>query len=52
MSLLTFLLTVLYILFVGTTNFEPVYRIISFMALGVILLGISILYSKVKSKLK
>jgi len=52
MSLLTFLLTVLYILFVGTTNFEPVYRIISFIALGVILLGISILYSKVKSKLK
>ena len=52
MSLLTFLLTVLYILFVGTTNFEPVYRIISFIALGIILLSISILYSKVKSKLK
>ncbi|MHB8929391.1 MAG: DUF2339 domain-containing protein [Melioribacteraceae bacterium] len=48
MALLTFLLTVLYILFVGTTNLDPSYRIISFMFLGMVLLVISILYAKRK----
>ncbi|MCX6169243.1 MAG: DUF2339 domain-containing protein [Ignavibacteriales bacterium] len=48
LALLTFLLTVLYILFVGTTNLDPIYRIISFMFLGSVLLVISILYSKRK----
>ncbi|MBI5731143.1 MAG: hypothetical protein HY963_08400 [Ignavibacteriales bacterium] len=48
MALLTFLLTVVYILFVGTTNLDPSYRIISFMFLGIVLLVISILYAKRK----
>ena len=48
MALLTFLLTVVYILFVGTTNLDPSYRIISFMFLGIVLLAISILYAKRK----
>jgi len=48
LALLTFLLTVAYILFVGTTNLEPSYRIISFMFLGIVLLAISILYAKRK----
>ncbi|TSA28462.1 MAG: DUF2339 domain-containing protein [Ignavibacteriales bacterium] len=48
LALLTFLLTVVYILFVGTTNLDPSYRIISFMFLGIVLLAISILYAKRK----
>ena len=48
LALLTFLLTVAYILFVGTTNLDPSYRIISFMFLGIVLLAISILYAKRK----
>ena len=50
MALLTFLITVLYMLFIGTTNLEPTYRIISFLVLGLVLLAISIIYGKVKSK--
>jgi len=48
MALLTFVLTVVYVLFVGTTNLDPSYRIISFIFLGAVLLVISILYSKRK----
>ncbi|MCX6174861.1 MAG: hypothetical protein NTZ27_08940 [Ignavibacteriales bacterium] len=48
LALLTFLLTVVYILFVGTTNLDPSYRIISFMFLGIVLLAISILYARRK----
>ena len=48
LALLTFLLTVVYILFAGTTNLDPSYRIISFMFLGIVLLVISILYAKRK----
>ncbi|NJD21521.1 MAG: DUF2339 domain-containing protein [Melioribacter sp.] len=48
LALLTFLLTVVYIVFVGTTNLDPSYRIISFMFLGIVLLAISILYAKRK----
>jgi len=50
MALLTFFITVVYVLFVGTVNFEPVYRIISFILLGVVLLVISIYYGRSKSK--
>ena len=50
MSILTFLLTVLYILFVGTINLEPVFRIISFIVLGIVLLVVSMIYGKVKAK--
>lgn len=48
MALLTFLITVAYTLFVGTTNLDPSYRIISFMFLGIVLLVISIFYAKRK----
>jgi len=48
LALLTFLLTVVYILFVGTTDLDPSYKIISFMFLGIVLLVISILYAKRK----
>lgn len=50
MALLTFALTVLYILFVGTSNLNPIYRIVSFIVLGLVLLAISIFYGRVKSK--
>jgi hypothetical protein len=50
MALLTFALTVLYILFVGTSNLDPIYRIVSFIVLGLVLLAISIFYGRVKSK--
>ncbi|MBA4407597.1 hypothetical protein C0389_10005 [bacterium] len=50
MALLTFVLTVLYILFVGTSNLNPIYRIVSFIVLGLVLLAVSIFYGRVKSK--
>lgn len=50
MALLTFAPTVLYILFVGTSNLDPIYRIVSFIVLGLVLLAISIFYGRVKSK--
>jgi len=50
MAILTFLLTVIYILLIGTTGNESIYRIISFIVLGFVLLIISIFYGKMKSK--
>jgi hypothetical protein len=50
MALLTFFLTVIYVLFVGTTNLDPSYRIVSFFFLGIVLVAISIYYVKIKSK--
>ena len=50
MALLTFLLTVLHILFVDITNLEPSFRIISFIAVGAVLIAISIYYTRLKSK--
>jgi len=50
MAILTFLLTVIYVLLVGSTGNESVFRIISFIVLGFVLLIISIFYGKMKSK--
>ena len=50
MAILTFLLTAIYILIIGTTGNESVFRIISFIVLGFVLLIISIFYGKMKSK--
>ena len=50
MAIITFLLTVIYILFVGSTGNESVFRIISFIVLGFVLLIISIFNGKIKSK--
>ncbi|MEW5842006.1 MAG: hypothetical protein AB1775_01945 [Bacteroidota bacterium] len=50
MALLTFLLTVLHVLFVGTTDLDPSYRIVSFIFLGIVLVLISALYARKKSK--
>lgn len=48
MSLATLLLTVLYVLTIGSTNFDPSFRILSFVLLGVALIITSIFYTKRK----
>ncbi|HUI29666.1 MAG TPA: hypothetical protein VLX91_05580 [Candidatus Acidoferrales bacterium] len=50
MALLTFLGTALYLLVIGTTKLEPVFRIVSFMVLGIVLLVVSFIYARVKMK--
>lgn len=50
MALLTFLGTALYLLIVGITKLEPVFRIVSFLILGVVLLIISFIYARGKTK--
>jgi uncharacterized membrane protein len=52
MAIATLLMAVLHVMIVGTTSFEPTYRIISFMALGVVLLGVSLWYYKTTGKEK
>lgn len=48
MAILTLLLTVGYVAIIGITKFEPEYRIISFSVLGVVLIVVSIAYTKYK----
>ncbi|GAB4366032.1 MAG: hypothetical protein Kow0042_05650 [Calditrichia bacterium] len=50
MALLTLLLTVIYVLVIGIARLEPVFRIVSFIALGVVLIVISILYTRSRLK--
>ncbi len=50
MGHLTLLLTVGYVIIVGTVELEPVYRIISFLVVGMALLIVSLVYTKLKSK--
>ncbi|MFA3783970.1 hypothetical protein ABRY23_12995 [Melioribacteraceae bacterium 4301-Me] len=50
MALLTLVLTIIYVLIIGITMLEPSYRIISFLALGIVLIITSILYTKFKLK--
>jgi hypothetical protein len=52
MALLTFMLTALYLLAIGTINFDPVFRLISFIVLGTALIIVSILYTRVRNKNK
>ena len=48
MALSTLGLTVGYVFIIGVTNEDPVYKIVSFLALGFVMLIISIIYSKKK----
>jgi len=48
MALLTMSLTILYVFIVDLTTVDPVVRIISFLAVGSALLGISMIYSRKK----
>ncbi len=50
MALLTFLLTALYLIIIGIIKLEPVFRIISFLILGIVLLAISFAYARTKMK--
>ena len=50
MALLTMSLTILYVLIVDLMAVDPVVRIISFLAVGSALLGISMIYSRKKRK--
>jgi hypothetical protein len=46
MAMTTLLMAVLHVMIVGTTSFEPAYRIIAFIVLGMLLLGVSFWYLK------
>jgi hypothetical protein len=48
MSIYTFLLTIFYVAILGFTNTDTTYKVISFLALGFVMIVISILYSKKK----
>ena len=50
MSLATLLLTVAYVFIIGITSSDLLYKIVSFIALGIVLLSLSIIYSKKKNK--
>ena len=51
MALFTLLLTVIYIFIIGTIKLEPLYRIISFLVLGSVLIIISLFYTRMRLKL-
>lgn len=50
MAISTLLLTVLYVFLVDMTKLEPVFRVISFLLLAVVLIVISTLYSRMRAK--
>jgi len=50
MSLATLLLTVVYVFIIGITSSDWTYKIVSFIVLGIVLLSLSIIYSKKKTK--
>ncbi|MBE0643199.1 MAG: DUF2339 domain-containing protein [Bacteroidetes bacterium] len=50
MAIATLLMAVLHVMIIGTTSFEPTYRIVSFIVLGVVLLGVSLWYYKTTGK--
>jgi hypothetical protein len=50
MALSTIILTVVYILVVGVAQLDPVYRIVSFLVIGIILLITSIIYTRIRTK--
>jgi len=50
MAVLTILLTVLYVFIIGIINLEGVLRIVSFLVLGIILISLSLVYTRIKSK--
>ncbi|MDL1893709.1 DUF2339 domain-containing protein [Sphingobacteriales bacterium CHB3] len=52
MALLTLLLTIGHVFIVDTTKLEPSYRIASFLVLGVVLVAVSLAYSRRRTKSK
>ncbi|UCF64311.1 MAG: DUF2339 domain-containing protein [bacterium] len=50
LALSTLLLTVTYVLIIGIAQLEPVYRIVSLIIIGTVLLVTSIIYTRIKAK--
>ncbi len=50
MGHVTLLLTTLYLLVVGTSRFEPVYRVLSFLVLGTVMLVVSLAFTRVRQR--
>jgi uncharacterized membrane protein len=46
----TLLLTMLYVVVLGISRFEPVYRIVSFLALGTVLLVVSLSFTRLRRR--
>ena len=50
MAILTLLLTVIYILIIGIVKLDPALRIVSFLILGIALMAISVIYTRLRAK--
>jgi uncharacterized membrane protein len=50
MAILTLLLTVVYVFILGITSEDFTYKIISFLVLGVVLVAVSLIYARVRTK--
>lgn len=50
MAILTLLFTLIRVLFVDMTDMEPAFRVVSFLVLGVVLIIISLLYTRTRTK--
>lgn len=46
----TLLLTTVYVVIVGTSRFEPVYRVLSFLVLGTVLLAVSLVFTRIRKR--
>ena len=46
----TLLLTTCYLVVVGTSRFEPVYRVLSFLVLGTVLLVVSLIFTRLRKR--
>jgi uncharacterized membrane protein len=52
MAILTLLLTVVYVFILGITSEDFTYKIISFLVLGIVLVTVSLIYAKFRSKIE
>lgn len=50
MALLTLALTIVHVLAVDLTSVGPVFRVVSFLALGIVLLAVSVVYARKKKR--
>ncbi|MGD9897776.1 MAG: DUF2339 domain-containing protein [Calditrichaceae bacterium] len=50
MAVMTLALTVMYVFIIGIVKLEPVFRIISFIVLGLVLIAISIIYTRIRAR--
>lgn len=50
MAILTLLLTVIYILIIGIVKLDPALRIVSFLILGIALMAISVIYTRLRAR--